>query len=157
MLFRSGSWDALGDWKIGGDGDLPGDFSQLSSFTYVASASSTTSGGTATGTFLLSAGDYTVFIGGNDIANKKSDTALSPYGISAEFKVTPKPAITIAPKVFVAWPTDSLGKWTVESAASADAVQWTPVPNTPVTVDGQTGVLLDTQAAEQYFRLKLVP
>src|SRR5689334_8676878 len=75
-----GSWNALGDWKIGGDGDLPGDFSQLSSFTYKGSAASTNSGGTVTGSVALPAGDYTIFIGGNDIANKTSGTALAAFG-----------------------------------------------------------------------------
>src|SRR6185436_12957285 len=82
-----GCWNALSDWKIGGDGDLPGDFAQLSSFSYQGSAASTNSGGTVTGNFTLSAGDYTIFIGGNDIANKTGNTALSPHGLSATFTV----------------------------------------------------------------------
>lgn len=86
-----GSWNALGDWKIGGDGDLPGDFSQLSSFIYKGSAAATGGANTISGNFLLDAGDYTIFIGGNDIANKTSGTALSAYGIGATFTVTPVP------------------------------------------------------------------
>ena len=86
-----GSWNALGDWKIGGDGDLPGDFSQLSSFIYKGSAAATGGANTIAGGFLLDAGDYTIYIGGNDIANKTSGTALSAYGIAATFSVTPVP------------------------------------------------------------------
>lgn len=86
-----GSWNALGDWKIGGDGDLPGDFSQLSSFSYKGSAAATGGANTIFGSFLLDAGDYTIFIGGNDLANKTSGTALSAYGIAATFSVTPVP------------------------------------------------------------------
>lgn len=86
-----GSWNALGDWKIGGDGDLPGDFSQLSSFIYKGSAAAIGGANTISGSFLLDAGDYTIFIGGNDIANKTSGTALSGYGIAATFSVTPVP------------------------------------------------------------------
>lgn len=86
-----GSWNALGDWKIGGDGDLPGDFSQLSSFIYKSSAAAIGGANTIFGSFLLDAGDYTIFIGGNDIANKTSGTALSSYGIGATFSVTPVP------------------------------------------------------------------
>lgn len=86
-----GNWNALGDWKIGGDGDLPGDFSQLSSFIYKGSAAGFGLANTISGSFLLDAGDYTIFIGGNDIANKTSGTALSAYGIAATFSVTPVP------------------------------------------------------------------
>lgn len=83
----AGSWNALGDWKIGGDGDLPGDFSQLSSFIYKGSAAATGGANTIFGSFLLDAGDYTIFIGGNDIAN----TSTAGFGIAATFSVTPVP------------------------------------------------------------------
>jgi len=152
-----GSWNALGDWKIGGDGDLPGDFSQLSSFIYEASAVSTNRGGSVTGSFALPAGDYTVFVGGNDISNKTSDTALSPHGISATFSVTPTPALNIARKVFVAWPSGTATNWVLESTSSLNPANWTTVSNAPVVVDGQPGVVLDSGAAEQYFRFSYAP
>lgn len=152
-----GSWNAVGDWKIGGDGDLPGDFSQLSSFIYKASAASTNSGGTATGSFALPAGDYTVFIGGNDISNKTSGTALSPYGVAATFSVTPAPALTIAQKVFVAWPVGTATNWVLQAAPSLSPSSWSNVTNAPVVVDGQPGVVLDRNAAQQYFRMNYVP
>ncbi len=85
-----GSWNALGDWKIGGDGDLAGDFSQLSSFTYKASAASSTN--FVTGRFLLGAGAYTIFIGGNDISNKTDlVNSVKAYGLSATLSVTAVP------------------------------------------------------------------
>ncbi|HAM72861.1 MAG TPA: hypothetical protein DCM86_14570 [Verrucomicrobiales bacterium] len=152
-----GSWDALGDWKMGGDGDLPGDFSQLSSFLYRASAAAHDGANTVTGSFTLQAGDYTVMIGGNNIANKTSDTALSPHGIAATISVTPAPALSVAQKVFVAWPATTSANWVLEASTSADATEWTPVPGSPTTVDGQAGVLLDTSAARRYFRLRYVP
>jgi hypothetical protein len=86
-----GNWNALGNWSIGGDGDLPGDASQLSSFIYQGSAAATAGANTVFGSFLLGPGDYTILIGGNDIANKTSGTALSGYGIAATFSVTPVP------------------------------------------------------------------
>jgi hypothetical protein len=86
-----GNWNALADFKIGGDGDLPGDFAQLSSFTYKASAAATGGAGSIAGTFTLPAGDYTIIIGGNDIANKTSPDAGLLYGISATLNVTPVP------------------------------------------------------------------
>jgi hypothetical protein len=147
----------LGDWKIGGDGDLPGDFSQLSSFIYKASAASTNSGGSVTGSFVLPAGDYTVFIGGNDIANKTSATALSPHGIAATFSVTPTPALSIAQKVFVAWPSGTGTNWVLQATPSLSPANWSNVTNAPVVVDGQPGVVLDSGAEQQYFRFTYLP
>lgn len=155
-LITDGSWNAVGDWKIGGDGDLPGDFAQLSSFTYQGSAASTTSGGSVTGSLALPAGDYTIFIGGNDIANKTADTAALARGISATLTVSPTPAIFITPKVFLALPTGDTN-WVLESTPSFGPTNWTAVPYAPITVDGQRGVLLDSGAAAQFFRLRSNP
>ena len=152
-----GSWNALGDWKIGGDGDLPGDFSQLSSFTYKGSVASTTSSGSVTGAFALPAGDYTIFVGGNDIANKTSDTARSPHGIAATLSVEPAPALNIVEKVFVAWPAGTSAKWVLQSAPELDPNNWTVVTDTPVSVEGQPGVVLDKDAAHRFFRFNYVP
>ncbi len=152
-----GSWNAIGDWKIGGDGDLPGDFSQLSSFVYKGSAASTTSGGSLTGSLALPAGDYTVFVGGNDIANKTSNTALSPHGIAVTLSVSSTPSVSIAAKVFVALPTGSTTNWVLESASSLTSTNWTGVSYAPITANGQRGVLLDSGAAAQFFRLRSNP
>ncbi len=87
---HSGVWNALGDWKVGGDGDtVPGgtDFSQLSSFTYRGSAFAT-SGTSASGTFVLGPGTYSVFVGGNDFANYG---AATKYGLDVALSVTAVP------------------------------------------------------------------
>jgi len=152
-----GSWNALSDWKIGGDGDLPGDFSQLSSLIYKGSAADTNHAGTVSGSFVLGAGDYTIFIGGNDIENKTAETALSPHGISAILSVAPAPALSIVPKVFVSWPSGTAANWVLQSGAAIDATNWTNVTNAPVIVEGQPGVLLDSSVIEQYFRFHHVP
>lgn len=156
-LATDGSWNALGDWKIGGDGDLPGDFSQLSSFSYKGSAAATGGANTVSGSFALPAGDYTIFIGGNDITNKTSGTALSPYGIAATFSVSPPPALSIGQKVFVAWPSGTATNWVLQSAATVNGPTWTSVTNVPVTVDGQPGVVLDQSANQQFFRFNYAP
>lgn len=87
----AGSWNALGNWKIGGDGDLPGDFSQLSSFTFKGYGVDPGTTGTATTTAYLSAGDYTLFVGGNDIANKNSPDAGLAYGVKGTVTVNAVP------------------------------------------------------------------
>jgi hypothetical protein len=152
-----GSWNAIGDWKIGGDGDLPGDFAQLSSLNYKASAKSTAAGGTITGNFVLPAGDYTIMIGGNDLSNKTADTALSPYGIIVTLAAAPVPTLEITRKVFVAWPPTFGTNWILQSAASADSTIWNTLTNSPVTVDGTFGVVLDSSYSQQYFRFNYVP
>ena len=151
-----GCWNAVGDFKIGGDGDLPGDFLQLSSLAYKGSAAAT-SGNTVTGSLFLPAGDYTIIIGGNIIANKTSDTALLAHGISATLSVAPNPIISIASKVFVGRPTGTTGNWRLQFTSSVDANDWKDVTATSVTVDGQAGVVLDAGAVRQYFRFISVP
>ncbi len=152
-----GSWNALGNWQIGGDGDLPGDFAQLSSFSYKGSAASTNSGGTVSGTFALPAGDYTIFVGGNDPANKTSGTAALARGISATLTVAPAPALGIVEKVFISWPAGTGTNWVLESAPLANTNSWSTVTNAPITVDGASGVLLDKAGAQRYFRFNHVP
>jgi hypothetical protein len=87
----AGSWNALGNWKIGGDGDLPGDFSQLSSFTFKGFGIDSGKTGIATTTAYLSAGDYTLFVGGNDIANKNSPDQGLAYGVKGTVTVNAVP------------------------------------------------------------------
>ena len=87
----AGSWNALGNWKIGGDGDLPGDFSQLSSFTFKGYGVDPGKTGVATTTAYLSAGDYTLFVGGNDLANKTSPDAGLAYGVKGTVTVNAVP------------------------------------------------------------------
>jgi len=151
-----GCWNALGDFKIGGDGDLAGDVSQLSSLTYKGSAAATTSK-IVSGSLSLPAGDYTIIIGGNELANKTSDTALSPHGISVTLSVAPTPILKITSKVFVACPTGITGNWKLQAAPFADASDWNDVTTPAVSVDGQTGVLLDAAAAQQFLCFVLVP
>ncbi|MCE4558156.1 PEP-CTERM sorting domain-containing protein [Pelomonas cellulosilytica] len=91
-LTTNGSWNALGNWAVGGDGEPAGVPSALSTFTYKGSAASTTANGTVSGTFTLGAGDYTIFVGGNNLAGKSLADSTKSYaltlGVSA---VTPVP------------------------------------------------------------------
>jgi hypothetical protein len=152
-----GSWNALGDFKIGGDGDLAGDFAQLSSLIYKGSAAATIGASTVTGSLALPAGDYTIIVGGNNLANKTSDTAASPRGIAATLSVAANPILSIASKVFVAKPTGLTGNWKLQFASSVEANDWKDVTGAAVTVDGQAGVALDAAAAQQFFRFVSVP
>ncbi len=154
-----GSWNAVGDWKVGGDGDLVvgTNFSSLSTLTYKGSATSTRSGGMVTGSFALAAGDYTIFIGGNDILNKTADTALAGFGITATLAVSPTPSLSIAPKVFVAVPSGIATNWVLQTSSSATDTNWTTVTTPRVTVDGKPGVVLGNDANQQFFRFNYFP
>jgi len=90
-LATQGSWNALGNWYIGGDGDPSGNLSQLSFFQYVGSAATTVHNGTASGTFTLGPGDYTIFVGGDDIVAKSATDAATLYGVSLNVAAVPEP------------------------------------------------------------------
>lgn len=89
-----GAWNALGSWRIGGDGDLPGDFTQLSRFVFKGFGVDFDLNGQASLTTTLGPGDYSVFIGGNDLANKTSDTAEAAFGLAATLTVNAVPEPT---------------------------------------------------------------
>jgi hypothetical protein len=111
-----GSLNALGDWKIGNDAGTT--FADLSSFTYIGNAADGSSAnygtpaasltladgtvvpngtingdgnadGVVTGSFYLSAGDYSVFVGGANYAGVNTNTS---YGIQGTFTGVPEPS-----------------------------------------------------------------
>jgi hypothetical protein len=111
-----GSLNALGDWKIGNDSGTT--FADLSSFTYIGNAADGTSAnygtpapsltltdgsnvpngtingdgnadGVVSGSFYLSAGDYSVFVGGANYAGVNTNTS---YGIQGTFTAVPEPS-----------------------------------------------------------------
>ncbi len=84
----AGVWNAKGDFKVGGDGDLPGDYSQLSSFSYKGSAFATGNATSASGSFLLGAGTYSVFVGGNDFSTYGNN---NKFGFNATLSVAAVP------------------------------------------------------------------
>ena len=68
-----------------------------------------------------------------------------------------RPALDLAQKIVVAWPSATTTNWVLESAAAINATTWNAVTNTPVTVDGQPSVVLDRNADQQFFRMRFVP
>lgn len=111
-----GSLNALGDWKIGSD--VGTTFADLSSFTYIGNAADGSSAnygtpapsltltdgsnvpngtingdgnanGVVSGSFYLSAGDYSVFVGGANYAGLNTNTS---YGIQGTFTAVPEPS-----------------------------------------------------------------
>ncbi len=86
-----GAWNAMGDFAMGGDGDLPGDPAQLSMFLFQGFGADTDLDGTATATLRLASGDYTIFVGGNDILDKDLPSGARAYGMSATLSVAAVP------------------------------------------------------------------
>jgi hypothetical protein len=108
-IYWQGSFKALGDWKIGNDDGIT--FDDLSSFTYVGNAADGTSAlfGTAPGingdgnadgtlsrSFVLSAGDYSIFVGGAEYfgtSNAGADTTTSfAFNATLSVGVIPEPS-----------------------------------------------------------------
>jgi hypothetical protein len=104
-----GSFNALGDWKIGSDDGIT--FADLSSFTYIGNAADGTSAlfgtapgingdgnadGTVSRSFVLSAGDYSIFVGGAEYfgtSNAGADTTTSfAFNTTLSVAVIPEPS-----------------------------------------------------------------
>lgn len=94
-LASQGNWNALGDWVSGGDGDPAGDLSALSLFQYVGSAASTTAGGSAMRTLTLGPGDYSIFVGGNDLTSKTQAASPLKYGFEMTVSAVPEPGAAL--------------------------------------------------------------
>lgn len=81
-LATNGSWNAKGDWAAGGDGEPTGDASALSYFQFVGYGATTVANGVASTTLALGPGDYTIFLGGNNIAGKSLADSATTYAFS---------------------------------------------------------------------------
>jgi hypothetical protein len=112
-IYWQGSFNALGDWKIGNDYDGL-TLASLSSFTYVGNAADGTSAlfGTAPGingdgnadgtlsrSFELSAGDYSIFVGGAEYFGS-SNTAAGVIGNNFAFNTTLSVAVIPEPSTY---------------------------------------------------------
>ena len=67
-----------------------------------------------------------------------------------------RPALNLALKVVVAWPTTTTN-WTLEAASSLPSTQWTAITNPPVMLNGQPAVILDGNAGKKFFRMRYTP
>jgi hypothetical protein len=68
-----------------------------------------------------------------------------------------RPALSIAQKILVAWPAGTTTNWVLEAAISPNATTWTIVTNTPVVLEGEPCVVLDSGSAQQCFRMRYFP
>jgi len=68
-----------------------------------------------------------------------------------------RPTLDITQRIVIAWPTSTTTNWLLESASALDADNWSVVTNVPVTLDGQSCVVLEGAAAQRSFRMRHVP
>lgn len=90
-LATQGSWAAKGDWCVGGDGDSAGVAAALSCFEYVDSAASTSANGAVSTTLTLGPGDYTIYVGGNSLADKSTADSVKRYALTLDVAVAAVP------------------------------------------------------------------
>jgi hypothetical protein len=68
-----------------------------------------------------------------------------------------RPALNVATKVVVSWPSATSANWLLESASALPATDWTLVTNTPVVLDGEPSVVLPISGAAQFYRMRYAP
>ncbi|MFN3717034.1 MAG: PEP-CTERM sorting domain-containing protein, partial [Thiobacillus sp.] len=84
---KEGAFRAMNDWRITNDAGDP-----FSVFTYMGSAFDADMNGTASGSFFLPAGDYSVFVGGvNYVAQIGAMAPYPRYGLKVTLDVAAAP------------------------------------------------------------------
>jgi hypothetical protein len=67
-----------------------------------------------------------------------------------------RPALGIGPRIVIFYPTNATG-WLLEGTDALPNGTWTDVTNTPVTLEGQAAVVLESGDPRKFFRMKLAP
>jgi hypothetical protein len=110
----------------------------------------------APGTNALSAA-FEVYLVDASTGSEVPDSSTGPFTFNFDNLPDGRPALNLAPKITVGWPTDTTANWVLECAPTPDAVTWMPVTNAPVLLEGRPAVVLDATAGQQYFRMRYVP
>ena len=106
---------------------------------------------TATRTWLLAAGEYTIDLGGNSPAT----IAEGRQGYLATFYTAPAPMLTVTragADVTISWPEAFRGYRLYQSTTPKAA--WTLVPGTPLTSSGRWTQTLEARENAQFFSLQ---
>jgi len=90
---------------------------------------------------------------GQEVAGSKS----MPFVFNFTDVPDGRPALSIAQKIVIAWPSATAANWVLESADAPLASNWTRVTNAPVIVDGEPAVILDGSAAKKFYRMTYIP
>jgi hypothetical protein len=100
---------------------------------------------------------FQVFLVSTTTGQEVAGSASMPFVFNFTDLPDGRPALTIATKVVVSWPSATSANWLLESASTLPATDWTLVPNAPVVVDGEPSVVLPVSATAQFYRMRYVP
>lgn len=93
------------------------------------------------------------------IAATATDSANNTSEFSADVPVSSVPVLSISPaanqQVTLAWPSTASGFVLKQTGSLAPVIQWTPVTNPPVPINGQFVVTLPTSAGSRFYVLSL--
>ena len=94
---------------------------------------------------------YLVDVGtGTEVAN----SSTGPFVLNWTNMPDGRPGLGIGQRTVIFWPT-STTNYVLEGADTLSGGTWTPVTNAPVTVEGQSAVLLAPEETRKFFRMKL--
>jgi hypothetical protein len=96
--------------------------------------------------FLLNTADGTLVPGANS----------GPFTLNWTVVPDGRPTLSITQRIVIGWPL-SATNYVLEAADKLPASSWTTMTNSPVLLDGQMAVVLETSAATRFFRMRLAP
>jgi hypothetical protein len=67
-----------------------------------------------------------------------------------------RPALNIAQRLMITWPA-SATNWALECCEMLPGSAWQLVTNTPVLLEGQPVVILNTTPGQMFFRMRKTP
>ena len=101
---------------------------------------------------------FQVYVVNTDNGLEVPGSSSAPFVLNWTDVPDGRPQLNIAAlapgRVQLTWPA-SATNWTLVSASTPNAPDWSPVTNAPVTLNNQLTVTLDAIETSQFFRLKL--
>jgi hypothetical protein len=97
---------------------------------------------------------FEVFLLDTTTGNEVTNSSSGPLVFTWTDMPDGRPALNIGTRIVVFWPT-SATNWAVEGTDTLPSGTWTPVTNAPVTLEGQSAVVLDPGETRRFFRMKL--
>lgn len=102
------------------------------------------------------AATFEAFLGNTSTGAEVPNSSTGPFTLHWTSFPDGRPALTIAPKIVVAWPVTATN-YVLECAEMVPSSNWTRVTNAPVMLDGQPAVVLDGSSGSRFFRMSVAP
>lgn len=84
------------------------------------------------------------------------NSSTAPFVFSWTNEPDGRPSLDIGQRIVIYWPASSTN-YVLEGTDSLSDGTWTLVTNSPVTVEGQSAIVLAPSEARKFFRMKLAP